>query len=129
MYKESYLEEKGVEFNEDKVIQYFNFAVKKPDGFAIIAEDNDKPVGFLISDIAEYGVGHQKIARNLELYVVPEERGKMTGIQLMKKFIDWSQMNKVKEVIFDVSDKVGNFDKLSQRLNMEKIGTSYRRVL
>ena len=53
----------------------------------------------------------------------------MTGVQLMKKFIDWSQMNKVKEVIFDVSDKAGNFDKLSQRLNMEKIGTSYRRVL
>jgi len=64
----------------------------------------------------------------LELYVVPEERGKMTGIQLMKRFVNWSEMNKVKEVILSVSEQVGSFDKVAKRLGMEKIGTNYRRI-
>ena len=45
MYKESYMEEKGVEFNEEKVKGYFNLALKRPNGFSIIAEDDDKPIG------------------------------------------------------------------------------------
>ena len=65
----------------------------------------------------------------MELYVIPKFRGKMIGIQLMKKFIDWSKTNKAKEVIFEVSTKMGNFDKMAKRLNMENIGTSYRRTL
>ena len=100
MYEESYLEEKGVEFNEDKVIQYFNFAIKKPDGFAIIAEDDDRPIGFLISDIGEYAVGKQKIAKNLELYVVPEKRGGKAGLMMMQNFIKWAEMNNATEIVF-----------------------------
>ena len=44
MYEESYLEEKGVEFNEEKVKQYFNLALRKLNGFSIIAEDKEKRV-------------------------------------------------------------------------------------
>ena len=44
----------------------------------------------------------------------------MTGKQLMKKFVDWSEMNKVKEVILSVSEQVGSFDKIAKRLGMEK---------
>ena len=79
MYEESYLEEKGVEFNEEKVKQYFNLALRKLNGFSIIAEDKEKRIGFLISDLDTYGVGHQKVAKNLELYVVPEARGSRAG--------------------------------------------------
>ena len=84
MYKESYLEEKGVEFNEEKVKNYFYLALNGPDGFAIIAEDDGEPIGFLISDIGEYAIGKQKIAKNLELYVVPEKRGGKAGLMMMK---------------------------------------------
>ena len=129
MYKESYLEEKGVEFNEDKVIQYFNFAVKKPDGFAIIAEDNDKPVGFLISDIAEYGVGHQKIARNLELYVVPKARGGTIGLMMMRNFIKWAEMNDATEIVFapTANKQLNKFDAFAKRLGMKATAKVYKR--
>ena len=129
MYEESYLEEKGVEFNEDKVIQYFNFAIKKPDGFAIIAEDDDRPIGFLISDIGEYAVGKQKIAKNLELYVVPEKRGGKAGLMMMRNFIKWAEMNNATEIVFapTANDKLNKFDAFAKRLGMKATSKVYKR--
>ena len=129
MYEESYLEEKGVEFNEDKVIQYFNFAIKKPDGFAIIAEDDDRPIGFLISDIGEYAVGKQKIAKNLELYVVPEKRGGKAGLMMMRNFIKWAEMNDATEIVFapTANKQLNKFDAFAKRLGMKATAKVYKR--
>ena len=129
MYKESYLEEKGVEFNEEKVKQYFNLALRKPNGFSIIAEDDNKPVGFLISDMSEYLIGHQKVAKNMELYVVPEKRGSKAGLMMMKNFIKWAEMNDATEIIFAPSSmtNINKFDAFAKRLGMEAIGKVYKR--
>ena len=97
--------------------------------FGIVALKEDNPIGFMVGCLLEFSYSKDKFAKQLELYVVPEERGKMAGLQMMKKFIDWSKMNGAKEVIFDVSNQAGSFDKLAKRLGMEEIGTSYRRVL
>ena len=53
----------------------------------------------------------------------------MTGVQMMNKFINWSKMQGAQEVIFDVSTQIGSFDKLAQRLGMEEVGKSYRKIL
>jgi|TARA_R100000781_G_scaffold3271_4_gene4755 GNAT superfamily N-acetyltransferase len=129
MYKESYLEEKGVEFNEEKVKNYFYLALDKPDGFAIIAEDDGEPIGFLISDIGEYAIGKQKIAKNLELYVVPEKRGGKTGLMMMENFIKWAQMNDATEIVFAPSahDKINKFDAFAKKLGMSATSKVYKR--
>tara|TARA_R110000824_G_scaffold8436_1_gene38303 strand:+ start:2447 stop:2893 length:447 start_codon:yes stop_codon:yes gene_type:complete len=118
-----------VEINKEKVKNYFLAAMRNPRMFGIVALKEDNPVGFMIGCLLEFSYSKDKFAKQLELYVVPEERGKMAGLQMMKKFIDWSKMNEAKEVIFDVSNQAGSFDKLAKRLGMEEIGTSYRRVL
>ena len=117
-----------VEINEEKVKNYFFAAMNKPNMFGIVATKKEEPIGFMIGCILEFPYSKDTFSRQLELYVIPKERGKMTGIQLMKKFVDWSEMNKVKEVILSVSEQVGSFDKIAKRLGMEKIGTNYRRV-
>ena len=118
-----------VEINKEKVKNYFLAAMRNPRMFGIVALKEDNPVGFMIGCLLEFSYSKDKFAKQLELYVVPEERGKMAGLQMMKKFIDWSKMNEAKEVIFDVSNQAGSFDKLAKRLGMEEIGISYRRVL
>ena len=118
-----------VEINKEKVKNYFLAAMRNPRMFGIVALKEDNPVGFMIGCLLEFSYSKDKFAKQLELYVVPQERGKMAGLQMMKKFIDWSKMNEAKEVIFDVSNQAGSFDKLAKRLGMEEIGTSYRRVL
>ena len=118
-----------VEINKEKDENYFLAAMRKPNMFGIIALKEDNPIGFMIGCLLNFPYSKDNFAKQLELYVVPQERGKMAGLQMMKKFIEWSKMNEAKEVIFDVSNQAGNFDKLAKRLGMEEIGTSYRRVL
>ena len=118
-----------VEINKEKVINYFFAAMNKPNMFGIVSLKKEEPTGFMIGCLLEFPYSKEKFAKQLELYVVPKERGKMTGIQMMKKFIDWSKIQGAQEVIFDVSTQVGSFDKLAQRLGMEEIGKSYRKIL
>ena len=118
-----------VEINKEKVTNYFLAAMNQPNMFGIVSLKEDIPIGFMIGCILEFPYSEDKFARQLELYVVPKERGKMTGLQMMKKFIEWSKMNGAKEVIFEVSNQAGSFEKLAERLGMEEIGTSYRRIL
>ena len=118
-----------VEINKEKVINYFLAAMNQPNMFGIVSLKEDIPIGFMIGCILEFPYSKDKFARQLELYVVPKERGKMAGLQMMKKFIEWSKMNGAKEVIFEVSNQAGSFKKLAERLGMEEIGTSYRRTL
>jgi len=118
-----------VEINKEKVINYFFAAMNKPNMFGIVSLKKEEPTGFMIGCLLEFPYSKDKFAKQLELYVVPKERGKMTGVQMMKKFINWSKMQGAKEVIFDVSTQIGSFDKLSQRLGMEEVGKSYRKIL
>ena len=118
-----------VEINKEKVINYFFVAMNKPNMFGIVSLKKEEPTGFMIGCLLEFPYSKDKFAKQLELYVVPKERGKMTGIQMMKKFIDWSKIQGAQEVIFDVSTQVGSFDKLAQRLGMEEVGKSYRKIL
>jgi len=118
-----------VEINKEKVINYFFAAMNKPNMFGIVSLKEEKPTGFMIGCLLEFPYSKDKFAKQLELYVVPKERGKMTGIQMMNKFINWSKMQGAQEVIFDVSTQVGSFDKLAQRLGMEEVGKSYRKIL
>ena len=118
-----------VEINKEKVINYFFAAMNKPNMFGIVSLKKEEPTGFMIGCLLEFPYSKDKFAKQLELYVVPKERGKMTGIQMMKKFINWSKMQGAQEVIFDVSTQVGSFDKLAQRLGMEEVGKSYRKIL
>ena len=118
-----------VEINKEKVINYFFAAMNKPNMFGIVSLKKEEPTGFMIGCLLEFPYSKDKFAKQLELYVVPKERGKMTGIQMIKKFIDWSKIQGAQEVIFDVSTQVGSFDKLAQRLGMEEIGKSYRKIL
>ena len=103
-----------VEINKEKVINYFFAAMNQPNMFGIVSLKEDIPIGFMIGCILEFPYSKDKFARQLELYVVPKERGKMAGLQMMKKFIEWSKVNGAKEVIFEVSNQVGSFKKLAE---------------
>ena len=118
-----------VEINKEKVINYFFAAMNKPNMYGIVSLKKEEPTGFMIGCLLEFPYSKDKFAKQLELYVVPKERGKMTGVQMMKKFINWSKMQGAQEVIFDVSTQIGSFDKLAQRLGMEEVGKSYRKIL
>jgi hypothetical protein len=71
------------------------------------------------------------VARENELCVVPEYRGSMVAITLMKKFIEWAKTMKADEVLFEPSTNgdINKFDAMAKRLGMEMTSKTYRKKL
>ena len=121
-----------VEYSEDKVAGYINVVINDPNYFGIVALRDEKKIGFMAGMLLEYRFSREKFAKELEVYVVPEERTKMAGIFMMKKFMDWAEMNGAREVYFEprLSDnEIKKFDAMAKRLGMEHFANAYRRKL
>ena len=121
-----------VTYSEDKVTNYIQTAIKDPNYFAIIVEEDDKRIGFMAGRILEYPFSEETFARELDLYVEPKHRNGMAGIFMMKKFIEWATVKKAREVLFEprLSDgKIKKFDAMAKRLGMEHFANAYRRKL
>ena len=121
-----------VEYDEEKVAKYVDSMINDPSYFGIVALRDEKKIGFMAGMLLEYRFSREKFAKELEVYVVPEERTKMAGIFMMKKFMDWAEMNGAREVYFEprLSDnEIKKFDAMAKRLGMEHFANAYRRKL
>ena len=130
MFKESEWRDE-LEYDTEKIKKYFFSALYNPNIFAIMALDSkEKPIGFLTGVLMDYNFSNAQYGREMDLYVVPSQRGGMTAVQLMKKFIDWCKGKGAKEVYFEPSRGVKkDFDGMAKRLDMENISTVYRKKL
>tara|TARA_E500000318_G_scaffold108666_1_gene119984 strand:+ start:240 stop:692 length:453 start_codon:yes stop_codon:yes gene_type:complete len=112
------------EYDKDKVTRYFYHVIDNPlYMFGIIATKSEEKIGFMTGEIIQFSFMNDVFARESELYVIPSERGKMGGLFMMKKFIEWAKNNKVREVHFEPSVNGGNinkYDALAKKLGMNK---------
>jgi hypothetical protein len=84
----------------------------------------------MTGEIHQFSFMQDVFARESELYVIPSERGKMGGLFMMKKFLDWAKNNKAREVYFEPSTNgdINKFDKMAKRLGMKR-EAKYRSIL
>jgi len=112
------------EYDKDKVTRYFYHVIDNPlYMFGIIATKGEEKIGFMTGEIIQFSFMNDLFAKESELYVIPSERGKMGGLFMMKKFIEWAKNNKVREVHFEPSVNGGSIDKydaLAKKLGMSK---------
>ena len=121
-----------VEYSEDKVERYIRTATNDPNYFGIIVEKDEKRIGFMAGRLLEYYFSRKLYARQIDLYVEPTHRNGMTGIFMMRKFIEWAKINGALEVYFEprLSDnEIKKFDAMARRLGMEHFANAYRRKL
>ena len=120
------------EYDKDKVIRYFYHVLDNPlFMFGIITLKGEKRIGFMTGAIHQFSFMNDVFAKESELYVIPSERGKMGGLFMMKKFIEWAKNNKAREVHFEPSVNGGSVDKydaLAKKLGMKK-EPNYRIIL
>jgi hypothetical protein len=90
MHAESHWSKK-VKFSEDKVKKYFHAVLMNPNMFGIITHTDKDNIGFMTGVIMDYSFGTEKFAREIDLYVKKEHRGKMAGILMMKMFKSWAK--------------------------------------
>ena len=112
------------EYDKDKVTRYFYHVIDNPlYMFGIIATKGEEKIGFMTGEIIQFSFMNDVFAKESELYVIPSERGKMGGLFMMKKFIEWAKNNKAREVHFEPSVNGGNVDKydaFAKKLGMNK---------
>ena len=87
---------------------------------------------FMAGRLLEYYFSRKLYARQIDLYVEPTHRNGMTGIFMMRKFIEWAKINGALEVYFEprLSDnEIKKFDAMAKRLGMEHFANAYRRKL
>lgn len=112
------------EYDKDKVTRYFYHVIDNPlYMFGIIATKGEEKIGFMTGEIIQFSFMNDVFARESELYVIPSERGKMGGLFMMKKFIEWAKNNKVREVHFEPSvngGSINKYDALAKKLGMNK---------
>ena len=93
MFAES--EWKEGEYDAKKIKKYLHHVASHPLYMCgLIGLKDDKKAGFLIGQIGEYRFMNKLIARENELCILPEYRGSMVAITLMKKFIEWAKTMK-----------------------------------
>ena len=130
MFAES--EWKEGEYDAKKIKKYLHHVASHPLYMCgLIGLKDDKKAGFLIGQIGEYRFMNKLIARENELYVLPEFRGSMVAITLMKKFIEWARTMKADEILFEPSTNgdINKFDAMAKRLGMTVTSKTYRKKL
>jgi len=120
-----------LEYDTEKIKNYFFSAISNPNVFSMISLDADEnPTGFLTGMLMQYNFSDATYAREIDLYVLPSKRGGITAVQMMKKFIEWAKGKGAKEVYFEPSRGVkNNFDAMAKRLDMKSTSTVYRKKL
>ena len=120
------------EYDARKIKKYLHHVASHPLYMCgLIGLKDDEKAGFLIGQIGEYRFMNKLIARENELCILPEYRGSMVAITLMKKFIEWAKTMKADEVLFEPSTNgdINKFDAMAKRLGMEVTSKTYRKKL
>ena len=120
------------EYDAKKIEKYLHHVASHPLYMCgLIGLKDDKKAGFLIGQIGEYRFMNKLIARENELCVLPEFRGSMVAITLMKKFIEWARTMKADEILFEPSTNgdINKFDAMAKRLGMTVTSKTYRKKL
>ncbi|MBT4129211.1 MAG: GNAT family N-acetyltransferase [Candidatus Marinimicrobia bacterium] len=89
-----------VNFNPRRVSSLMRSSIDDPDTtFCYVCEIDGKVVGSLAAVVTPYFFGDDLISTDYWLYLYPEYRGRMYGVKLLKKYINWANIQGVKEVM------------------------------
>ena len=83
---------------DDREMERFYFGViarlQRSDWHILIAEDGNKPAGFIMGNILRYEYGNSDIIGNCDhLFVKPEYRGSGIGSQLITELNNWAKIS------------------------------------
>ena len=130
MHEESYY--KIFDYQEKKVRQLFYTALDTPDTMGLwIAEEHDEIIGFLLGFLTPHFFGTDLQACDLGIYMLPEKRGSLASVRLIKAFEAWAIERGAKEVILGSSTGIARERavKLFTKLGFTHEAPALRKVL
>ncbi len=99
--------------------------------FLAVAEHDGKIVGFMSGWVYQLYFSKTLSAQNNLWYVLPEYRGGMIGVRLLKMFESWAFDKGAKILVGGTSSGISmpRSNKLIEKFGYEPVGSEYRKVL
>ncbi len=99
--------------------------------FLAVAKLNGSVAGFISGWVSQMYFSKTLSAKNNLWYVLPQHRGSMIGIRLLKMFEAWASDKGAKILVGGTSSGISmsRSNKLIERLGYEPVGSEYRKVL
>jgi len=108
-----------------------NMVVRNPNGFGIVAYDEDKPVGMICGGMSPYVFSKGSLVHDYAWYVLPEYRGSRTALRLLDMFKKWAEDQGALEFYMGVTTNVSadRTGQLLERLGFTRVGGNYKMAL
>ena len=85
MHQESYF--KHFNYSEEKLNKFLRLMILNPEQYcAYVYEKDNTIIGFFLGASSEQWIGTDKMSSDLACYIIPEERGSMAGVRLIKAY-------------------------------------------
>lgn len=82
---------RNMEFNLDKVAQFFTFIIESSDYLFLIVEKNSQVVGGFIGYAMPTWFSDELAAGDFALYIYPEHRGGTAALRMVKQYLAWCE--------------------------------------
>lgn len=83
-------------FAPDKVEKIVSALVQAENGLVLVAEDGDKVIGGVVAEVCEHWGHTELMAFEYVVYVKPEYRHCMLGVNLIRQYFKWARDRGVK---------------------------------
>ena len=95
-----------LDFSAEKTARAILTLLTHAEGVAVVAEKEGHIVGMLGGFVTEHFFGRDKVACDLGLYVVPDERGSSLAPRLVRAFESWAREAGAADCVMGVSTEV-----------------------
>lgn len=112
---------KSMDFNLEKVAQFFQMAMFSNEYLFLVAEKNSRVVGGFIGYAMPHWCSDDLVAGDFALYVAPEFRGTTTAFRMIRRYVKWAKDKGVSEEFIGLGITTGVHTDATQRL-YEKSG-------
>jgi ribosomal protein S18 acetylase RimI-like enzyme len=92
----------------EKGKEFFTKVLNNPESYCLIAEDNDKAIGYLVASSKETGYRKSRCAELQNMGVSPDYRSQGIGSMLVQKCLEWAKTKGYQKMY--VSAYFGNKD-------------------
>ncbi|MCY4319311.1 MAG: GNAT family N-acetyltransferase [Alphaproteobacteria bacterium] len=118
----------GLPFDRERVRQFFEWRLMKPDRCLLQAERGGRVIGGLIGVIAAHPHSPALGASLEGYYVLPEHRGSLAAIKLLHGFRRWARERGAVRLYVGITSgiNVWRTDRLLRRLGFLQTGGNYR---
>lgn len=105
--------------------------IDSPDACLFVAVDGTRTVGFFWGSLVRFPWSRVPIAMDSLLYVEPGFRGKLHGVQLVRRFEKWARARGAAEVAISVASGIAEERAcaLYERMGYRPVGYQFRKEL